>query len=168
MSIISTANDAKYFVLGSSSGLIEIFFDDQKRTLNLNENNAKLDIFSLSIYQDNLYVATSSGLFNISLNNFFIKETYKYLGNGSDVKSFKDVKIHEDVIYVLSDGDIYFFNLNNQNPLDYNLWKNFFLPEDDIIGIFLNNQKVNFYSKSSIYNQNHNIFLTLQTHILEK
>ena len=122
LSISSTYSDSTYFILGTSSGNIEILFSDKKKTLSLSENKSHIKINSIFLHEENLYVATSSGLFNILLDQLFIKEKYVRFSENEEKSVVNDITVFNNKIYIISSNKVYFFDLMNKNPMDFNFW----------------------------------------------
>ena len=116
LSVRATAQDSNYFFLGTASGTIEIISGNKKKILNLSEDNSIININSISLFKNNLFISTSSGVFNVSLDGLFIKEVYRYFENDSEVKNIRKTIVNDSAIYALSDGKVYHFNFENRNP----------------------------------------------------
>ena len=129
--------------------------------MNLSEDNSVININSISLFKNNLFVSTSSGVFNVSLDGLFIKEVYRYFESDSEVKNILKTVVNDSAIYVLSDDKVYHFSYINRNPLDYNLWEEMYFMDDYPIGIFEFNDLIYYYSTTNIYNQEKKIFLAL-------
>lgn len=160
LSVRATAQDSNYFFLGTASGTIEIISGNKKKTLNLSEDNSVININSISLFKNNLFVSTSSGVFNVSLDGLFIKEVYRYFESDSEVKNILKTVVNDSAIYVLSDDKVYHFSYVNRNPLDYNLWEEMYFMDDYPIGIFEFNDLIYYYSTTNIYNQEKKIFFS--------
>ena len=154
LSISATYSDSNYFVLGTSNGNIEILSSDQKTTLSLSDNKSHVKINSIFLHEENLYVATSSGLFNISLDQFFVKEIYKRFNESDEKSTVTDIAVFNNKIYIISSNRVYFFDLINQNPMDFNFWEEIKFNNDTPIGLFVWNNEILFYSINSIYDEN--------------
>jgi len=160
LSVRATAQDSNYFFLGTASGTIEIISGNKKKILNLSEDNSIININSISLFKNNLFISTSSGVFNVSLDGLFIKEVYRYFENDSEVKNIRKTIVNDSTIYVLSDDKVYHFNFVNQNPLDYNLWEEIYFQDDHPIGIFGFDNQIYYYSTTNIYNLEKKIFFS--------
>ena len=160
LSVRATAQDSNYFFLGTASGTIEIISGNKKKILNLSEDNSIININSISLFKNNLFISTSSGVFNVSLDGLFIKEVYRYFENDSEVKNIRKTIVNDSAIYALSDDKVYHFNFENRNPLDYNLWEEIYFQDDHPVGIFEFNNIIYYYSKTNIYNLEKKIFFS--------
>ena len=168
LSVRATAQDSNYFFLGTASGKIEIITGNKKKILNLSEDNSIININSISLFKNNLFISTSSGVFNVSLDGLFIKEVYRYFENDSEVKNIRKTIVNDSAIYALSDDKVYHFNFENRNPLDYNLWEEIYFQDDHPIGIFEFNNLIYYYSKTNIYNLEKKIFFSSIDHQIKK
>ena len=160
LSVRATAQDSNYFFLGTASGKIEIISGNKKKILNLSEDNSIININSISLFKNNLFISTSSGVFNVSLDGLFIKEVYRYFENDSEVKNIRKTIVNDSAIYALSDDKVYHFNFENRNPLDYNLWEEIYFLDDHPVGIFEFNNLIYYYSTTNIYNLEKKIFFS--------
>ena len=160
LSVRATAQDSNYFFLGTASGTVEFITGNKKKILNLSEDNSIININSISLFKNNLFISTSSGVFNVSLDGLFIKEVYRYFENDSEVKNIRKTIVNDSAIYALSDDKVYHFNFENRNPLDYNLWEEIYFQDDHPVGIFEFNNLIYYYSTTNIYNLEKKIFFS--------
>lgn len=160
LSISSTYSDSTYFILGTSSGNIEILFSDKKKTLSLSENKSHIKINSIFLHEENLYVATSSGLFNILLDQLFIKEKYVRFSENEEKSVVNDITVFNNKIYIISSNKVYFFDLMNKNPMDFNFWSELNFNDDTPIGLYVWDNEIFFYSTNSIYDVNQEVIFS--------
>ena len=116
-----------------------------------------IQINSLNIYNDVLYVSSSLGLYLISLRDGYVLENYKDIGENANSLNILESLIINDQIYLTSSTGVYILENNNANPLDYRSWKKLNFNLDLPFGIFTDNNTVYFYSKNRIYDSEKNI-----------
>jgi len=141
-------------ILGYGSGQIDFISSNEISSIDLNNPDTKTIINSMLIRGNLLYVSTSSGLFIIDAEKIIIKEKYSNIGLGGENINIIETKFFQDSIYLVTSDLIYYVNINSSNLLDYNLWKTKNYYDDKILGSYILNNKIFFYSTKSIYSNN--------------
>ena len=155
--VVKTYQDSNYFILALQNGKLVIYNSGSIDKIDLEVTNNEIQINSLSIYNDVLYVSSSLGLYLISLRDGYVLENYKDIGENANSLNILESLIINDQIYLTSSTGVYILESNNANPLDYRSWKKLNFNLDLPFGIFTDNNTVYFYSKNRIYDSEKNI-----------
>ena len=153
-SVSASTMTSENLILGYSSGQIDFISSNNILSIDLNNPDSKTIINSMIMRGHLLYVSTSSGLFIIDAEKKTIKEKYSNIGLGGENINIIETKFFQDSIYLVTTDLIYYANINSSNLLDYNLWetKNYY--DDKILGSYILNNKIFFYSTKFIYSNN--------------
>ena len=146
--------NSDYLILGLLNGEIVIYNSDNIDFINLDIYQEEIKINSLNIYNDTLYVSSSSGLFVISLKEKTILERYKNIGENGITLNITESLIVDGTIYLISSDGVYVFENNYKNPLDFRSWRKINFNLDNPKGILTYNDSIIFYSEKRIYNSN--------------
>ena len=149
--VVKTYQDSNYFILAFQNGKLVIYNSGSIDKIDLEVTNNVIQINSLNIYNDVLYVSSSLGLYLISLRDGYVLENYKDIGENANSLNILESLIINDQIYLTSSTGVYILENNNANPLDYRSWKKLNFNLDLPFGIFTDNNTVYFYSKNRIY-----------------
>ena len=144
-------SNSNYLITGNNSGLIQIIENDEIFFLNLIDIKEDFKINSFTVIENNLYVSSSEGLFEIDLENKLVKDKYYNIGAEGSAIEILDSKITSDSLYVVSDKNVYSISLES-NLLDYNLWIKKNLDSTNIKGAYIKDDEIYFYSSQSIFN----------------
>ena len=153
-SVSASTITSENLILGYSSGQIDFISNNNISSIDLNNPDSKTIINSMIMRGHLLYVSTSSGLFIIDAEKKTIKEKYSNIGLGGENINIIETKFFQDSIYLVTTDLIYYANINSSNLLDYNLWetKNYY--DDKLLGSYILNNKIFFYSTKFIYSNN--------------
>ena len=155
--VAKTYHDSDYFVLALQNGKLVIYNSESIDQINIETNNKEIQINSLNVFNDILYVSSSLGLYLVSLIDGFVLGNYRNIGENANSLNVLESLILNDKIYITSSTGIYVFDNYDANPLDYRSWKKLNFNLDVPFGIFSDNNIVYFYSKKRIYDSEQNI-----------
>ena len=152
--VSASTTSTENLILGYGSGQIDFISSEEISSIDLNNPDTKTIINSMLMRDNLLYVSTSSGLFIIDAEKIIIKEKYSNIGLGGENINIIETRFFQDSIYLVTSDLIYYVNINSSNLLDYNLWKTKNYYDDKILGSYIFNNKIFFYSTKSIYSNN--------------
>lgn len=119
------SESSQRFVIGYSSGLLEIIDKDGKITIA--NDIERLDITGqkqinhFSEFEGILYLSTPFGIVQYDIENLNFGDTY-YIDINSNPVFVNQTTIENNVIYAASEKGIYTADINNPNLIDFNSW----------------------------------------------
>ena len=149
--VVKSYQNSEYFVLALQNGKLVIYNSEKVNKINLEGNNKEIEINSLNIYNDLLYVSSSLGLYLVSLTDGLVLENYRNVGENGNSLNILESLIIDDKIYITSSTGVYILDNKFANPLDFRSWKKLNFIFDLPFGMIANNDIVYFYSKNRIY-----------------
>ena len=99
-----------------------------------------------------IYVSSTEGVYVIDAENKTVKERYEYFYDPNDKVNVSFLNFSKNKIYVISDDDIFFSDINS-NYKDFRNWDKLSLFNDSIYGSFIENDQLYFYNNSSIFSE---------------
>jgi len=123
-------------IIGYSTGLIEVVSDNGKITIANDIERLTItgekEIHNIYEYNNKLYLSTPFAIVVYDIEKQQYGDTY-FIGNNSTPISINQVAVFNDIIYAATELGIFSADINGQNLIDFNNWKQ---PEGDFIGNF--------------------------------
>lgn len=129
---VAYCEEEKTFVIAYNSTNIDLFTDNYELTnipdvKNKNISTSK-NINDIYIHNSSAYLSTDLGIIVLDIKNQEIDDTY-IIGNGGNPEIIKDCTIFKDTIYAVTNMEgVKVAPLNNENLLDFSIWKNNTMP----------------------------------------
>ena len=148
-------------VIGYETGLLEIIDSENTITIakdivNFNYSGSK-QIHNITEYNNRLYLSTPFAIIVYDIETLQFGDTY-FIGNQSSEININQIKIHEDIIYAVTENGIFTANVTDSNLIDFNNWTQNFSGNFSTIEVF--NNQVFVSNNNSLYTlENGNLIL---------
>lgn len=148
-------------VIGYETGLLEIIDNENTITIakdivNFNYSGSK-QIHNITEYNNKLYLSTPFAIIVYDIETLQFGDTY-FIGNQSSEININQIKIHEDIIYAVTENGIFTADVTDPNLIDFNNWTQNFLGNFSAVEVF--NNQVFVSNNNSLYTlENGNLIL---------
>jgi len=143
-------------IIGYSTGLIEVVSDNGKITVANDIERLTItgekEINHIYEHNNKLYLSTPFAIVAYDIEKLQYGDTY-FIGNNSTSININQVAVFNDIIYAATELGIFTADINGQNLIDFNNWKQ---PEGDFIGDF---KTVEVFNNQLFTSKNNNFYI---------